>query len=58
VAADRVLPAGDYGKAELLVIFSRLVEIFDHDDEMIDSLNHSSKDSEYETNYLSAGATS
>ncbi len=40
VAADRVLAAGNDGEAELFIVFRRLSQIIDDDDEVIDSLNH------------------
>src|ERR1041384_4615527 len=40
MAADGVLSAGDHIEPELPIVPSRLIEVFDDDDQVINSLNH------------------
>ena len=40
MAAHRMLAAWHHGEAQLLVVARRLIEIFDDNDEMIDTENH------------------
>ena len=40
MAAHRMLAAGNDSEAQLLIVFRRLIEILNDDNQMIDSLNH------------------
>jgi hypothetical protein len=40
MAADWMLSTWNNGEAELFIVFSGLIQIFDDDNDMIDPLNH------------------